>query len=113
MKTRRLGFLGAGNMAAALIKGLLHGEVLPPARILASDVKAERLEQLHAAHGIRTTMDNHQLLRESFLCPLLLWQPSAFCRTPEQAVPERARTAAPGAGLLLLFFLWSWLLPPR
>ncbi len=65
MKTRRLGFLGAGNMSAALIKGLLHGEVLPPARILASDVKAERLEQMHNAHGIRTTMDNHQLLRES------------------------------------------------
>jgi pyrroline-5-carboxylate reductase len=65
MKTRRLGFLGAGNMAAALIKGLLHGGVLPPERIVASDVKAERLEQLHAAHGIRTTMDNHALLRES------------------------------------------------
>jgi pyrroline-5-carboxylate reductase len=65
MKTRRLGFLGAGNMAAALIKGLLHGAVIDPGRILASDVKAERLEQLHAAHGIRTTMDNHQLLRES------------------------------------------------
>jgi pyrroline-5-carboxylate reductase len=65
MKTRRLGFLGAGNMAAALIKGLLHGAIVDPARILASDVKAERLEQLHAAHGIRTTMDNHQLLRES------------------------------------------------
>jgi pyrroline-5-carboxylate reductase len=65
MKTRRLGFLGAGNMAAALIKGLLHGAVLDPSRILTSDVKAERLEQLHAAHGIRTTMDNHQLLRES------------------------------------------------
>jgi pyrroline-5-carboxylate reductase len=65
MKTRRLGFLGAGNMAAALIKGLLHGGVLPPERIVASDVKAERLEQLHSAHGIRTTMDNHALMRES------------------------------------------------
>ena len=65
MKTRRLGFLGAGNMAAALIKGLLHGGVLPAERITASDVTAERLEQLHAAHGIRTTMDNHALLRES------------------------------------------------
>jgi pyrroline-5-carboxylate reductase len=65
MKTRRLGFLGAGNMAAALIKGLLHGGVLPPERIVASDVKSERLEQLHAAHGIRTTMDNHALMRES------------------------------------------------
>jgi pyrroline-5-carboxylate reductase len=64
MKTRTLGFLGAGNMAAALIKGLLHAEVRPN-RIMASDVKAERLEQLGAAHGIRTTRDNHTLVRES------------------------------------------------
>lgn len=65
MKTRRLGFLGAGNMAAALIKGLLHGGVLPAERIITSDVKAERLEHLHTTHGIRTTLDNHALLRES------------------------------------------------
>jgi pyrroline-5-carboxylate reductase len=65
MKTRRLGFLGAGNMSGALIKGLLHANVLPPDRILASDVKADRLEQLHELHGIRTTTDNHLLLRES------------------------------------------------
>jgi pyrroline-5-carboxylate reductase len=65
MKTRRLGFLGAGNMATALIRGLLHADVLPATRILASDVQTERLAQLAAEHGIRTTMDNHQLLRES------------------------------------------------
>ncbi len=65
MKTRRLGFLGAGNMSGALIKGLLHAKVLPPERILASDVKADRLEQLRKLHGIRTTTDNHALLRES------------------------------------------------
>jgi pyrroline-5-carboxylate reductase len=65
MKTRRLGFLGSGNMAAALVGGLVHGEVLPPASILASDVSAERLEPLSRQFGVRTTMDNHQLLRES------------------------------------------------
>ena len=65
MKTRRLGFLGAGNMSEALIKGLLHAKVLPPERILASDVKADRLAHLHEVHGIRTTTDNHALLRES------------------------------------------------
>jgi pyrroline-5-carboxylate reductase len=65
MKTRRLGFLGAGNMAEALIKGILHAKVLPPERILTSDVKAERLAHLHETHGIRTTTDNHLLLRES------------------------------------------------
>jgi pyrroline-5-carboxylate reductase len=65
MKTRRLGFLGAGNMAGALIKGLLHGEVLPAERIIASDVKRDRLDALHKLHGVRTTQDNHALLRES------------------------------------------------
>jgi pyrroline-5-carboxylate reductase len=64
MKTKRLGFLGSGNMSGALIKGLLHAKVLPPERILASDVKSERLEQLHKTHGIRTTTDNRALLRE-------------------------------------------------
>jgi pyrroline-5-carboxylate reductase len=61
MKTKRLGFLGAGNMAGAIIKGLLHGKVLPPDRVTASDVKTERLEQLRALHGIRTTSDNREL----------------------------------------------------
>ena len=64
MKTRRLGFLGAGNMSGALIKGLLHAKV-PGSQIMASDAKVERLEQLRAAHGIRTTTDNHVLVRES------------------------------------------------
>lgn len=64
MKTRTLGLVGAGNMAAALIKGLLVAQV-PPHRIIASDVKAERLEQLVAAHGIRTVGDNQALVRES------------------------------------------------
>jgi pyrroline-5-carboxylate reductase len=62
MKTRRLGFLGAGNMSGALIKGLLHAKVLPPDRIFASDAKTERLAHLHEAHGIHTTTDNHALL---------------------------------------------------
>jgi pyrroline-5-carboxylate reductase len=63
MKTQTLGFLGAGNMAAALIKGLLHAGVIPQ-RIIASDVKTERLEHLALAHGIRTTRDNLALVRE-------------------------------------------------
>ena len=64
MKTRTLGFLGAGNMAGALIKGLLHAGAVEGRQIVASDVKPERLKQLEAAHGIRTTMDNHALVRE-------------------------------------------------
>ena len=64
MKTKKLGFLGAGNMAGALIKGLLHAGVVEPSNIIASDVKVERLKQLHEAHGIGTTSNNHELVRE-------------------------------------------------
>jgi pyrroline-5-carboxylate reductase len=64
IKTRTLGFLGAGNMAGALIKGLLHAHVTSPDKIVASDVKSERLEKLAQAHGIKTTQDNHALVKD-------------------------------------------------
>jgi pyrroline-5-carboxylate reductase len=64
MKTKTLGFLGAGNMAGALIKGLLHAHAVDGSRIIASDLKAERLEHLAKEHGIRTTLDNHGLVRD-------------------------------------------------
>ncbi len=65
MKNKTLGFIGAGNMAAALVKGLLHAKVVPPEGIIVSDVKPERLAQLKEEHGIRTTQDNHELVRVS------------------------------------------------
>lgn len=64
MQGKTVGFLGAGNMAGALIKGLLHAKALAPSAILTSDVKAERLSQLHTSHGIVTTSDNHELVRK-------------------------------------------------
>jgi pyrroline-5-carboxylate reductase len=60
-----IGFLGAGNMAGALILGLIQAGVVKPSRIFASDVRRERLDQLAAEHGIRITLDNQELIRES------------------------------------------------
>jgi pyrroline-5-carboxylate reductase len=60
-----IGFLGGGNMAGALILGLIQSEAVAPDRILASDVKEERLAQLSKEYGIRVTRDNHVLVRDS------------------------------------------------
>ncbi len=65
MKTKTLGFVGGGNMAEALVKGLLHAKVVPPEGILVSDVKTERLAHFVELHGVRTTQDNHELVRTS------------------------------------------------
>ncbi len=53
----QLCFIGAGNMASALIGGLIQ-RGHPPERITASDPDAGKLERLHRDFGIRTEGDN-------------------------------------------------------
>jgi pyrroline-5-carboxylate reductase len=61
MQNKTIGFVGAGNMAGALIKGLLHSGTVTAAQIQASDVRDERLAELAKEHGITTTKDNAKL----------------------------------------------------
>jgi pyrroline-5-carboxylate reductase len=63
MAGRKIGFIGGGNMAGALIRGLLTGKTMTPDQIRASDVKGERLDELHQKYGIETTTDNEELAR--------------------------------------------------
>lgn len=63
MRGRKIGFIGGGNMAAALIRGLLHSATMTADQIRASDVKAERLAELHEKYGIQTSLDNDEIVR--------------------------------------------------
>lgn len=63
MQDRNVGFLGAGNMAGALIKALLQAHATPPDRILASDVRDDRLEQIRRDYGVGITADNAEVVR--------------------------------------------------
>ncbi|MDJ0741404.1 MAG: pyrroline-5-carboxylate reductase [Gammaproteobacteria bacterium] len=51
-------FIGAGNMAGALIRGLL-ADGMPPDTLVAADPSADARDALQAATGIRTTDDNN------------------------------------------------------
>ena len=55
---KKIAFLGGGNMAGALIKGMLVSGVALADRILVSDVSNERLEHLHATYGITVDRSN-------------------------------------------------------
>ena len=48
----KIAFLGGGNMAEALIKGMLAAGVAKADQMLVSDVSNERLEQLNKTYGI-------------------------------------------------------------
>lgn len=55
---KTVGFIGAGNMAEAMINGLIASAVCRPEQIWASDLRDARLSQLEERYGIRTSTDN-------------------------------------------------------
>ena len=64
MSTPTLVFIGGGNMAHALISGLLS-DGTPADSIIVAEPDAERREQLAANLGIRTRNDNQGAAREA------------------------------------------------
>src|SRR5574341_1290387 len=54
----RIAFVGAGNMAEALIAGLLHAKLVRPAQLVASDIVPSRLDWLKCTYGVTTTGSN-------------------------------------------------------
>lgn len=60
-----IGFLGGGNMAEALIRGLVRGGHHPAGAIRASGPRQVRMDKLTAAYGIPTTTDNLSLVDDS------------------------------------------------
>lgn len=54
----KIGFIGAGNMGEALIKGILRSKVFSSQNIYASDIRSERLKILQKNYKIKTCSDN-------------------------------------------------------
>ena len=65
-----IGFIGAGNMAEALIRGLVRGNHVAAERVHASAPRRERLDELKAAYGIHVTTDNREVARNTGLVVL-------------------------------------------
>lgn len=53
-----MAFVGAGNMAEALIAGLLHAKLVRPAQLVASDIVPSRLDWHKRTYGVTTTGSN-------------------------------------------------------
>ncbi|HSO28751.1 MAG TPA: pyrroline-5-carboxylate reductase [Candidatus Sulfomarinibacteraceae bacterium] len=59
---RTIATIGSGVMAEAIIAGLLRGRLVEPGQIVASHPRAERRQELAAAHGIRTAASNAEAI---------------------------------------------------
>lgn len=56
-----IGFIGSGNMAEALIKGIIAAKVYKPENIFLSDIREERLEFLAGKYDVKVCRENNKL----------------------------------------------------
>jgi pyrroline-5-carboxylate reductase len=65
LNSKKIGFIGSGNMGEALISGLISSGSAPAENIICSDLREEKLQAIAKAYGVKTTTDNLEVVRQS------------------------------------------------
>ena len=65
LSNKKIGFGGGGNMAEALVKGLLSSSLVASKDIFISDLISDRLKYLSKEYKVKTTGDNRELVQKS------------------------------------------------
>lgn len=85
----RWGFIGAGRMASALVRGMIRAGVAGPDRIVAADPLASCREELARATGIETTDSNRAVVERSDVVVLAV-KPQSMAGALEELRPTVA-----------------------
>jgi len=65
-------FIGSGNMAEAIIKGILNSNVFTKDNIIASDTSRERIEYIQSKYLIKTIQNDHNIIKEADIIVLAI-----------------------------------------
>jgi len=84
---KKIGFIGAGNMAGALIRGLLRAGQYAPDDLWASDPVDAQVRRLKRAHKIAVTRDNREIVRQSQTV-ILAVKPQTMAAVLDEIRPE-------------------------
>ncbi|MGE0683781.1 MAG: pyrroline-5-carboxylate reductase [Candidatus Binatia bacterium] len=84
---RKIGFLGAGNMAGALIKGMLSAKRYRPQDIIVSDIQPEQLRKVKRLYKVDGVKSNQIVVREAQTIVLAV-KPQILAQVLEEIRPE-------------------------
>ena len=98
----KLGFIGTGNMAGAIMGGIIKNGVLKPEEIIGSDILEAGREKVHSLYGICVTDDNREAAKAEIV--VLSVKPQYYEQTIAQIRDEITEeqvivTLAPGKTL--------------
>ena len=100
----RIGFIGTGNMATAMIKGILKAQAAKPEEIIACDIDGKKLEQVQAAFTINTAASAVETAGKSdvlFLAVKPADFPELLCRLNETLRKKNPLIISVAAGTAL------------
>jgi pyrroline-5-carboxylate reductase len=112
---RRLAFIGGGNMAEALLRGILTAKRLTPDQVVVTDVREDRLAALQHTYGVATTTDNAEAAAGAETV-LLAVKPQVMPRALEElrrAVTEQQLVISIAAGIATATIEAAFLRPVR
>lgn len=102
----KIGFIGCGNMASAMIGGILKNKMMSVDEIIGSTSKQESLNKIKETYGICTTLDNCEVARKSDLIVLAVkpvYYQQVIGQIKDEITPEKVViTIAPGKTLAWL-----------
>lgn len=65
LNSKKIGFVGSGNMGAALISGLINSGSAKPENIICSDVNEKQIETIKIKYGVNITTENLEVVQKS------------------------------------------------
>lgn len=87
METRKIGLLGGGNMAAAILEGLVTTGAVSPSQVQCTDPSPERRALLSKRFGVNVHEDNAALV-EWADCVVLAVKPQIVASALQPAIPR-------------------------
>lgn len=82
-KAFEIGFIGAGNMAKAILKGILSAGICPAEKIILSNRSKEKLEKLKQTYSVTAAADNKTVARSADVV-IIAVKPQQFLLVAEE-----------------------------
>ena len=102
----KLGFIGTGNMAGAIMGGIIKNNIFKPEEIIGADLFAAGREKVKSLYGINVTDSNMDVVKDSEIIVLSVkpqYYESVISEIKDQLKPEQIIvTIAPGKTLAWL-----------
>lgn len=86
-RRRKLGFIGAGNMAGALVKGVLQAKLYRARDLCVTDLLAPQRRRIRRRYGVESAADNRELVRECEIVVLAV-KPQVLANVLAEVKPE-------------------------